>query len=168
MRDSLSLLLQHTGPSMSPFNAWVMLKGLETLELRVARHVENAEKIVAALETRKDLASLRYPYLARHKQVALAKRQMSAGGNLVVFSLPGGKAQAFKVLNALRLIDISNNLGDAKSMATHPATTTHRVLGPEERARIGIDDGMIRLSVGLEDAGDLIADLDQALDAAGA
>jgi O-succinylhomoserine sulfhydrylase len=168
MQDSLSLLLQHTGPSMSPFNAWVMLKGLETLELRMARHVENAEKIVAALEPRKGLASLRYPYLARHKQIALAKRQMSAGGNMIVFSLPDGKAQAFRFLNALRLIDISNNLGDAKSMATHPATTTHRVLGPEERGRIGIDDGMVRLSVGLEDAGDLIADLDQALGAAGA
>jgi len=168
MQDHLSLLLQHTGPSISPFNAWVMLKGLETLELRMTRHVENTERVVAALVGRGSIPHVRYPYLASHKQIALAKRQMSAGGNMVVFSLPKGKPQAFKFLNALQLIDISNNLGDAKSLITHPATTTHRVIGAEERARIGIDDGMVRLSVGLEDADDLIEDLMQALGAAGA
>lgn len=167
MQDHLSLLLQHTGPSMSPFNAWVMVKGLETLELRMTRHVENAQRIAEMLAARKTVPQVRYPYLASHRQFALAKRQMSGGGNMVVFSLPGGKAQAFKFLNALRLIDISNNLGDAKSLITHPATTTHRVIGPEERARIGIDDGMLRLSVGLEDADDLIEDLAAALSGVG-
>jgi O-succinylhomoserine sulfhydrylase len=163
--DKLTPFLRHTGPSLSPFNAWVLLKGLETLELRIQRHCENALKIAQFLEKQPRIARLLYPGLASHPQHALAMAQMSAGGSVIAFEVAGGKDAAFRFLNRLRLIDISNNLGDAKSLICHPATTTHQRLTPEEKATVGITEGFIRLSVGLENAEDLMADLTQALTA---
>jgi O-succinylhomoserine sulfhydrylase len=163
IKDHLQMFYRHTGPSMSPFNAWVMLKGLETLELRVERHCANALKVAQFLEGHSGVARVLYPGLASHPQAELAKRQMGGGSTLVAFEVAGGKARAFRLMNALGLIDISNNLGDSKSLVTHPATTTHQRLKPEERAELGIGDGLLRLSVGLEDAADLIEDLEQAL-----
>jgi len=162
--DHLTPWMRHTGPAMSPFNAWVLLKGLETLAVRVKQHVANAEKVAAFLEADPRVGKAIYPGLASHPQHDLALRQMSGSGStLVAFDVAGGKAGAFKMLNALNIIDISNNLGDSKSLITHPATTTHQRLSDEERATLGIGDGLVRLSVGLEDADDLIEDLDQAL-----
>ena len=160
--NTLKPFLRHTGPSMSPFNAWVMLKGLETLDLRIARHCENAQMINAYLEGRNDLLKVRYPGSPNHPQHALAASQMSDFGNIVTFSLDGGKERTFRFMNALKLIDISNNLGDSKSLMTHPATTTHQRLSEEDRAKLGLDDGMVRLSVGLEDPEDVRDDLEQA------
>ncbi len=159
-------LMRHTGPAMSPFNAWVMTKGLETLSLRVQRMASSALILARHLEQSRGVRRTIYPWLASHPQHGLARRQMSGGGTVVTFDLAGGKAEAFALLNALQVIDISNNLGDAKSLATHPATTTHRRLGPDGRAAVGITDGTIRISVGLEDPADLLEDLDQALRAA--
>jgi O-succinylhomoserine sulfhydrylase len=156
-------LMRHTGPSLSPFNAWVLTKGLETLRMRVQHSTGAALRIAAWMETHPRVNWVRYPWLDSHPQHALATRQMAGGGTVVTFELDGGKDAAFTVLDALRLVDISNNLGDAKSLITHPATTTHRRLGPEGRARVGITDGLVRLSVGLEDVDDLLEDLDQAL-----
>ncbi|HEX9810070.1 MAG TPA: O-succinylhomoserine sulfhydrylase [Alphaproteobacteria bacterium] len=167
MEEHLRMFLRHTGPSLSPFNAWVLLKGLETLELRVRAMCEGADAVAAWLAGRGDLSRVVYPGLDTHPQRALAQRQMAAPGSVVGFEVPGGKAGAFRFLNALRLIDISNNLGDAKSLITHPATTTHQRLSEEERAHLGITPGYVRLSVGLEDAEDLKEDLDRALAAAG-
>ncbi len=158
-------LLRQTGPSLSPFNAWVMLKSLETLPLRVAAQTRSAEKIADFLSEHPRVERTLYPGRSDHPQHALAKRQMKGGGTLVTFEVKGGKPAAFKFANALSIIGISNNLGDAKSLVTHPATTTHQRLKPEARARLGIGDGMIRLSVGLEDVEDLIEDLDQAFGA---
>jgi O-succinylhomoserine sulfhydrylase len=166
VEEVLQPFLRNTGPSLSPFNAWVILKGLETLHLRLPAMCRSAAAIADMLAEREEVARVLYPFRPDHPQQALAKKQMSAGGSLVTFEVKGGKEAAFRVMNALRLIDISNNLGDAKSLATHPATTTHMRVGPEERARLGITDGTIRLSVGLEDVDDLIEDLAQALDAA--
>ena len=163
VENSLTPFLRHTGPALSPFNAWLLLKGLETLQLRVERHCQNARAIAEHLSMRNDLTRVLYPGLTSHPQHELASRQMRDGGTIVSFDLPGGRDAAFRMLNALKLIDISNNLGDAKSLTTHPATTTHQRLTPEERAAMGISDGLIRLSVGLEDVDDLIDDLDQAL-----
>ena len=160
--NTLKPFLRHTGPSLSPFNAWVMLKGLETLDLRIKRHCENARVIADYLETRGDLAKLRYPGLKSHPQHDLAAQQMSDFGNVVTFSHEGGKEAVFKFMNVMKLIDISNNLGDSKSLLTHPATTTHQRLTPEDRASLGLDDGMVRLSVGLEDPLDVRDDLEQA------
>ncbi len=156
-------LMRHTGPSMSPFNAWVMLKGLETLDLRVARMTQSALAVAQALGGMPHVSRVIYPWLPSHPQHDLARRQMEGGGTVVTFTVEGGKAEAFAVMNALELVDISNNLGDAKSLSTHPATTTHRRLSPEDRAAVGITDGTIRLSVGLEGADDLVADLTQAI-----
>jgi len=164
--NTLKPFLRHTGPSLSPFNAWVMLKGLETLDLRIKRHCENARVIADYLETRGDLAKVRYPGLKSHPQHDLAARQMSDFGNMVTFSHAGGKEAVFRFMNAMKLIDISNNLGDSKSLLTHPATTTHQRLTPEDRASLGLDDGMVRLSVGLEDPLDVRDDLEQAFAAA--
>jgi O-succinylhomoserine sulfhydrylase len=162
--DKLTPFMRHTGPSLSPFNAWVLLKGLETLELRVHRHCENALKVATFLEGQKKLSKLLYPGLKSHPQHALAMAQMGGlGGSVIAFEVAGGKAGAFKFLNALKTIDISNNLGDSKSLICHPSTTTHQRLKPEEKAEVGITDGFIRLSVGLEDPRDVIADLGQAL-----
>jgi O-succinylhomoserine sulfhydrylase len=160
--EKVTPFMRHTGPSLSPFNAWVLLKGLETLELRVGRHCDNALTLARALQNRKGITRLLYPGLPTHPQHNLAMAQMSAGGSVIAFELAGGKAAAFKLLNNLKLIDISNNLGDAKSLICHPATTTHQRLSPEDRAHVGITDGFVRLSVGLEDTDDLLEDLGQA------
>jgi O-succinylhomoserine sulfhydrylase len=160
-------LMRHTGPALSAFNAWVLLKGLETLSVRVNYSNDSALRIAEFLEGHPAVRWVRYPYLPSHPQHDLAKRQMSGGGTVVTFALeaPEGKAKerAFEVLDKLALIDISNNLGDAKSLITHPATTTHRAMGPEGRAAIGLGDGVVRVSVGLEGTEDLIVDLDRAL-----
>ncbi len=160
-------LMRHTGPSMSPFNAWVLTKGLETLAMRVERATASALGLAAHLEQHPRVRWVRYPFLDSHPQRELAARQMSGGGTVVTFELDGGKAEAFTLLDSLRCIDISNNLGDSKSLVTHPATTTHRRLGEQGRAAVGITDGVVRLSVGLEDVRDLRDDLDQALAALG-
>ena len=165
--DDLVPFMRTTGPVMSPFNAWVMLKGLETLELRIARMCETAERLAEFLEGHPAVAAVHYPGLASHPQHALAVRQMSRGGSVIAFELAGGWDAAFRLLDALELIDISNNLGDAKSLATHPASTTHQKIGADARAMLGIGDGLVRLSVGLEAEEDLRADLEQALAAAG-
>lgn len=164
-------LMRHTGPSMSPFNAWVMTKGLETLDLRVRAMAGTALDLARTLEARqlegRGITRVVHPYLPSHPQHELALRQMDGGaGTVVTLELDGGKDAAFAFLDALRLVDISNNLGDAKSLTTHPATTTHRRLSPEDRAAVGITDGTVRLSVGLEDPQDLAEDLEQALAAA--
>lgn len=161
--DHLQTFLRQTGPSISPFNAWVMLKGLETLALRVERQQASAAHIADALAAHGKVEKVVYPFRADHPQAALARRQMSGGGTLVTFVVEGGKEGAFRFANALRLIRISNNLGDSKSLLTHPSTTTHQRFTPEARAEMGISDGLVRLSVGLEHAGDLLADLEQAL-----
>lgn len=161
--DHLQLFLRHTGPALSPMNAWMLLKGLETLELRLAQQCANALRVAQFLKTQRQVALTLYPGLEEFPQYELARRQMSGAGSLVSFELAGGKAAAFRFLNALRLVLISNNLGDAKSLTTHPATTTHQRLTPEQRLAQGIPDGLVRLSVGLEDAADLIDDLAQAL-----
>jgi O-succinylhomoserine sulfhydrylase len=156
-------LMRHTGPAMSPFNAWVLVKGLETLSLRVNRQHENALALAAALETHPRVTRVLHPWLPSHPQHDLARSQMSGGGSVVTFVIDGGKDEAFRVMNALEVVDISNNLGDAKSLVTHPATTTHRRLTPEARAAVGITDGTIRISVGLEDPIDLVEDVVTAL-----
>jgi O-succinylhomoserine sulfhydrylase len=166
--DHLTPFLRHTGPSMSPFNAWVLAKGLETLGLRVERHCANAEAVARALAGAPGPATVRYPFLDSHPQAELARRQMSAGGTIVTVDLAGGQEAAFAFLDALELFDISNNLGDAKSLATHPATTTHQRLTPETRAAMGIGPGLIRLSIGLEDIDDLVEDVTRAAAAAAA
>ncbi len=159
-------LMRNLGPSMSPFNAWVMLKGLETLALRVERQTATAVGIATALECHPGVRRVLHPWLPSHPQHDLARRQMLGGGTVVTFEVDGGKQQAFALLDALRLVDISNNLGDTKSLITHPATTTHRRLGVSGRAELGITDGVVRLSVGLEDPADLLADLTGALELA--
>ena len=161
--EKLTPFMRHTGPSLSPFNAWVLLKGLETLDLRVQRHCENALTLARVMEKQKGITRLLYPWLESHPQHKLAKAQMKAGGSVISFELAGGKEAAFRFLNRLKIVDISNNLGDAKSLSCHPATTTHQRLSPEDRAHVGITDGFIRLSVGLENIDDLIADITQAL-----
>jgi O-succinylhomoserine sulfhydrylase len=163
--DHLANFLRHTGPSLSPFNAWMLLKGLETLDLRVERMSRNATEVAAFLERHPKVERVLYPGLASHPQRPLVERQLIGGGTLLAFTVAGGKAGAFRCLNALKLILISNNLGDARSLVTHPATTTHHRLKPEERAVLGIDDGLVRLSVGLEDPADITDDLGRALDA---
>lgn len=164
--DVLFPYLRNTGPTLSPFNAWVLLKGLETLALRVNAASTNAAQLANFLAQERGVMRVWYPMRADHPQHDLAQAQMSGGGNLLAFAVRGGKKGAFAVLNTLRLIAISNNLGDTKSLATHPATTTHSRLSAEERARLGITDGVVRLSVGLEDAADLEADLAAATAAA--
>ncbi|MCK0439436.1 O-succinylhomoserine sulfhydrylase [Gordonia alkaliphila] len=161
-------LMRHTGPALSPFNAWVMLKGLETMKLRLDQSVASALTIAEFLDADPRVATTLYPFLPSHPQYELARSQMSGGGTVITFELaeqPGksAKERAFEVLDGLAIVDISNNLGDAKSLITHPATTTHRAMGPDGRAAIGLTDAMVRLSVGLENVDDLIRDLDQAL-----
>jgi len=169
VRGPVRTLIRNTGPSLSPFNAWVLLKGLETLSVRVRHQTASALQLAGWLEQHPAVAAVRYPYLPSHPQHALALAQQSGGGTVVTFTLraPDDPAQAktrtFRMLDALRVIDLSNNLGDAKSIVTHPATTTHRRLGAAGRAAVGIGDATVRLSVGLEDVEDLRDDLDQAL-----
>ncbi len=162
-KDELMPLMRHTGPSLSPFNAWVMLKGLETLDLRLERMCASTLDIARRLEANNTVLRVLHPGLESHPQHELALRQMSHGGSVVAFELPGGRAAAFRFLSALELIDISNNLGDAKSLITHPASTTHQRFKPEERAAVGIGDGLLRLSVGLEDVEDIADDLKRGL-----
>ncbi len=161
--EVLQPFIRNTGPSISPFNAWLLLKGLETLSLRVRAGCDSAEKVANFLATQPAIARVWYPTRADHPQRELAMQQMTAGGTLVTFEVQGGKQAAFAAMNAFRLIKVSNNLGDSKSLATHPATTTHLRIGAEERAKLGITDGVIRLSVGLEDPQDIIEDLEGAL-----
>ena len=156
-------LMRHTGPAMSPFNAWIMLKGLETMRLRVERQHATALSIADFLAAHPKIALVRHAWRDDHPQRDLARRQMTGGGTIVTFEVDGDKAETFRVMNALEVIDISNNLGDAKSLVTHPATTTHRRLTSAERAAVGITDRTTRLSVGLEAARDLIEDLRLAL-----
>jgi len=160
--DHLDQFLRHTGPIISPFNAWVLLKGLETLELRVTKMCSNAAKVADFMADSSVLDRVLYPGRKDHPQHALAMRQMSSGGSVITLDVPGGREEAFRVANALEIIDISNNLGDAKSLITHPASTTHRSLAEESRLELGITEATLRLSVGLEDVDDLIEDLDQA------
>lgn len=162
--DNYHQLLRQTGPSLSPFNAWVMLKGLETLAVRVERQTQTAGKVSDALAGHAKLTRLIYPGRADHPQADIVKKQMKAGSTLVSFEIKGGKEGAFRFLNGLKLILITNNLGDAKSLITHPTTTTHQRLTPDQRAELGIGDGLVRLSCGLEHADDLIEDLLAALD----
>jgi len=166
IRKTLEPYLKHTGGALSPFNAWVMLKGLETLDLRVRAQADAALRLAGALEGRPGMRRVLYPYLPSHPHYELARRQMTAGGTVIALDIAGGKEGAFAFLDALKVVRISNNLGDAKSLVTHPATTTHQRLSAEARAELGIGDGMVRLSVGLEDPEDLLADLTGALDAA--
>jgi O-succinylhomoserine sulfhydrylase len=163
VKDDLGPFYRHTGPSLSPFNAWLLLKGLETLELRVERQCRTAAAIARYLESHPKVTRVLYPRLPSHPQYELARRQMKQGGSLVCFDVAGGKEACFRFLDALRLVDISNNLGDAKSLVTHPATTTHSRLKPEERAELGIGDGLVRFSAGLEAEADLLADIERAL-----
>ncbi|MFT3940192.1 O-succinylhomoserine sulfhydrylase [Rhodopseudomonas sp.] len=164
IEEHIQMYLRQTGPSLSPFNAWVLLKGLETLAVRVEKQTTNAAAIADALAGHPKVPRLVYPGRADHPQAATVKKQMAAGSTLVGFEVKGGKAEAFRFLNALKLVKISNNLGDAKSLVTHPATTTHQRLKPEARAELGISEGFIRLSAGLEHKDDLIEDLLAALD----
>ncbi len=163
IENCLTPFMRHTGPAMSPMNAWILLKGLETLEIRVERHVQNARIIANFLSNHDGVERVLYPGLDNHPQYELAKSQMDAGGTVVTFELIGGKQATFKFLNTLEIVDISNNLGDAKSLITHPATTTHQRLSERDRADLNISESMVRLSVGLEDYEDLLDDLDQAL-----
>ena len=156
-------LMRHTGPAMSPFNAWVLLKGLETLSLRVGQMAANALTLARHLEGREGIAKVVYPMLESHPQHDLAQQQMTGGGTVITFEVRGGKEVAFAFMNALEIVDISNNLGDSKSLVTHPATTTHRRLSPQARSAVGIGDGTVRISVGLESVEDLIEDVEAAL-----
>ncbi|MEL6691825.1 MAG: aminotransferase class I/II-fold pyridoxal phosphate-dependent enzyme, partial [Pseudomonadota bacterium] len=157
--------LRHTGPAASPFNAWVVLKGLETIDLRVRQACSNAAKVADTIAAHPNINAVRYPGRPDHPNYDVHRKQMELGGTLVAFSVKGARTEAFKVLNSLNLVDISNNLGDTKSLACHPSSTTHRALNEEEQAEMGLDESWIRLSVGLEDADDLCRDLTQALSA---
>ena len=165
IQDKLMPFQRNTGPILAPFNAWVVLKGLETLELRAARQSENALKVARYVESR--VSRVLHPGLPSHPQHDLCMSQMSAAGPIFSFFVDGGREQAMAVLNGLELVDISNNIGDSKSLMCHPATTTHHNMGPEGRAEAGVGEGMLRLNVGLEDADDVIEDLAQAFDRAG-
>ena len=162
IHEHLLPFVRHTGPSISAFNAWILVKSLETMEMRVYRMSDNALAIAQYLETLPEIKSVRYPGLASHPDHALAMRQMKKGGSTIGIEFAGSAKDAFKVMNALRIIDISSNLGDSKSLITHPASTTHRRLSPEVQAEMGITPSVLRLSVGLEHVDDLIKDLDQA------
>ncbi|MEX0338925.1 MAG: O-succinylhomoserine sulfhydrylase [Arenibacterium sp.] len=166
IRKTVEPFMKHTGGSMSPFNAWIMLKGLETMSLRVNAQAESAQKIAEALDGHSALERVLFPGLRHHPQHALAQRQMGQGGTVLSLDLKGGQSAAFAFLNALQLVLISNNLGDAKSIVTHPATTTHQRLSDAQRDALGITRGLIRLSVGIEESDDILSDLLQALDAA--
>jgi len=163
--DKIHVLIRQTGPSMSPFNAWVLLKGLETLAVRVHRQSDSAAQLAVAIGEHKKISRIMYPGRPDHPQAAIVQKQMRGGSTLIAFEIKGGKKAAFRFQDALKLVRISNNLGDAKSLITHPATTTHQRLTPEQRAEIGVTDGLVRLSVGLEHPDDLIEDVLGGLDA---
>lgn len=162
--DKLMFFIRHTGPSLSPFNAWVISKSLDTLGLRMDRHCSNALALATVLETNEDIEDVKYPFLPSHPQYELAKKQMKAGGGIVTFVVKGGKERAFRFLDELNMILYTSNLGDARSIATHPASTTHSKLTEDERLNLGIQPGSVRLSVGLEDQEDIIQDILQALE----
>jgi O-succinylhomoserine sulfhydrylase len=163
IHEKLLPFTRHTGPSLSPFNAWVLLKSLETLEMRVERMNSNAQKIAEFLESRSEIKSVRYPGLASHPDAAVIKKQMSGGGTTIGIEFNGSQKDTFAFMDALRIIDISNNLGDSKSLITHPSSTTHRRLSPEVQASMGITPSVLRLSIGLEHVDDLLKDISQAL-----
>ncbi|MEO0715163.1 MAG: O-succinylhomoserine sulfhydrylase [Pseudomonadota bacterium] len=165
IEEHIDPYLRHTGPAPSPFNAWVVLKGIETLDLRVRKMAETAARLADAIAGHPKVAKVHYPGRSDHPQHAIHAKQMDTGGTLIALSVKGARPEAFRVLNAMKLVDISNNLGDTKSLACHPASTTHRALSDEERADMGLDESWIRFSVGLEDAEDLKADMLSALDA---
>ena len=160
--DKLMFFIRHTGPAMSPFNAWVLSKSLDTLSLRMERHCSNALAVAEVLEHHSEVIKVNYPFLPSHSQYDLAKKQMKAGGGIVTFEVQGGQERAFNFLDALKMILYTSNLGDARSIATHPSSTTHSKLTEEERVHLGIKPGTIRLSVGIEDKADIIADILQA------
>lgn len=162
--EEVRFFTRHTGPSLSPFNAWVLSKSMETLALRMDRHCENAEKIACYFEGNKALEAINYPFLPSHPQHALALKQMKAGGGIITLNLKGGLPRAQRFIDQLEMISITPNLGDSRSIVTHPASTTHSKLNPEERLKVGISDGLIRLSVGLEHYEDILADVERALD----
>jgi O-succinylhomoserine sulfhydrylase len=157
------LFIRNTGPSMSPFNAWVLSKSLETLHLRMNKHAENALKLAIALENNEYISSVKYPFLKTHPQYEIAKKQMSNGGGILTFELKGGIDSGRKFLNGLKMLSMTNNLGDSRSIASHPASTTHSKLTEAERQEVGITPGLIRISVGLEHVDDIVADILQAL-----
>jgi O-succinylhomoserine sulfhydrylase len=163
IQEKLNPFVRHTGPSLSPFNAWVLVKSLETMGMRVERMNNNAQIIAEFLESRAEIKRVRYPGLKSHPDYEIAQRQMSGGGSTIGIEFEGGRDEVFNFMNSLRVIDISNNLGDSKSLITHPASTTHRRLAPEIQAEMGITDSVLRLSVGLEHSSDLVADIEQAL-----
>jgi O-succinylhomoserine sulfhydrylase len=154
---------RHTGPSLSPFNAWILSKSMETLAVRMDRHCENALKVATYFQENKELEVVKYPFLSSHPQFELAKKQMTQGGGIITLTLKGGIARVQKFIDALQMISITANLGDSRSIITHPATTTHSKLSREERLRVGISDGLVRLSVGLEHVDDIILDVERAL-----
>ncbi len=163
IHEKLNPFVRHTGPSISPFNAWVLVKSLETMSMRVEKMSNSAQTLAQYLETCPQIKSVRYPGLKSHAGYEIAQKQMSGGGSTIGIEFQGSRAEVFKFMNALRVIDISNNLGDSKSLITHPASTTHRRLTPEIQAEMGITDSVLRLSVGLEYAGDLLTDIEHAL-----
>lgn len=161
--EEVMFMGRHTGPAMSPFNGWVLSKSLETLAVRMDRHCENAEQLAKFLETKSMISKVKYPFLSSHPQHDLAKKQMKKGGGIVTFDLKGGVEQGRKFLNSLEMVSLTANLGDTRSIATHPASTTHSKLSEEERAEVGINPGLVRISVGLENITDIMDDIDQAL-----
>ena len=162
--EKVRFFARHTGPAMSPFNSWILSKSLETLAVRMEKHCENALTLAKHLENHKDVLSVRYPFLPSHPNYIIAKKQMSHGGGMVSFELRGGIDRGRKFLNSMKMISFSANLGDTRSIATHPASTTHSKLTPEDKALVGITDGLIRISVGLENIRDIIADIEQAIE----
>jgi len=162
--EEVRFFTRHTGPSLSPFNAWILSKSMETLALRMDRHCENAEKVARYFEDNAQLDAVNYPFLPSHAQHALALKQMKAGGGIITLTLKGGLARAQRFIDQLKMISITPNLGDSRSIVTHPASTTHSKLSPEERQKVGITDGLIRLSVGLEHYEDIIQDVERALE----
>ena len=163
--DKMMFLIRHTGPAMSAFNAWILSKSIETLGLRMDRHCSNALALAEELEKNEEVLDVKYPFLPSHPQYELAKKQMKAGGGIVTIEVKGGKERAFKFLDALNMILYTSNLGDSRSIATHPASTTHSKLTEEEREKLGIRPGTVRLSIGIEDKQDIIDDILQALEA---
>lgn len=164
LMDRMMFFIRHTGPAMSPFNAWILSKSLETLGLRMDRHCSSALALATILEGHPEVVDVKYPFLPSHPQYVLAKKQMKAGGGIVTFEVKGGKERAFRFVDALEMIKYTSNLGDARSIATHPASTTHSKLSEEDRNSLGIRPGTIRMSVGLEDQEDIINDIVQALE----
>lgn len=161
--NEIRFFTRHTGPAMAPFNAWLLSKSLETLAVRMERHCENSLKLAQYLESNPDVAKVKYPFLPSHPQYELAKKQMRLGGGLVTFEIKGGLDQGRKFLNALKMISHTPNLGDTRTIAIHPASTTHSKLNDAERAQVGITPGLIRIAVGLEDVKDIIKDIEQAI-----